>query len=84
MGVVFLPLAFIKTANWHPRDPKPLDPAAGVCSACSELSPLLCLSVSFSLVPFSSSFVMGGGKREGGVFCSPSRFCLAVSVRKLY
>ncbi len=71
MGVVSLPLAFIKTANWHPRDPKPLDPAADVCSACSELSPLLCLSVSFSLVSFSSSFVVGGGKRAGCLVLHP-------------
>ncbi len=67
MGVVSLPLAFIKTANWHPRDPKPLDPAADVCSACSELSPLLCLSVSLSLV----SFVVGGGKRAGCLVLHP-------------
>lgn len=50
-----------------PETQSPQISPADVYSACSELSPLLCLSVSFSLVPFSSSFVVGGRKRKGGV-----------------
>lgn len=79
-GVVSLPLAFIKAANWHPRDPKPLDPPPDASFACSELSPLLCLSVSltrspsFSLVLSSLSWEGERGREgrrwidEGGVF----------------
>lgn len=82
-GVVSLPLAFIKAANWHPRDPKPLDPPADVCSACSELSPLLCLSVCFSLILFSSPFVVGGRKRKGGVELERGGWGVLISIQVL-
>lgn len=78
----YLPLAFIKAANWHPRDPKPLDPPCW-CVLCLfwtfSFALFVCLFLSHSILLFlcrGRAKEEGRGREEGGVFWSPSRFCL--------